>query len=77
MQSLGQGQSLVAGDDNRSTLSNLAEYLMLVRAKEDFGFDPAACNLSDEEASKIVNQFNKYDLNDDGVLEIRELGNLW
>lgn len=50
---------------------------MFVRAKEEFGFDPTEYSLSDEDASRIVNQFNKYDLNDDGVLEIRELGNLW
>lgn len=50
---------------------------MLVRAKEDFGFDPASYNLSDDDATKIANQFCQYDLNDDGVLEAVELGRLW
>ncbi|GMH36730.1 hypothetical protein BSKO_04603 [Bryopsis sp. KO-2023] len=66
----------ISGKDSASTLGNLSAYLVLVRAKEDFGFDPKAFNLSDDEATQIALQFCQYDLNDDGVLETRELGNL-
>lgn len=65
------------GEDTASTLENLSAYLILVRAKEDFGFDPAVYNLTDEDATRIANQFSQYDLNDDGVLEVLELGRLW
>ncbi len=42
-----------------------------------FGFDPAAYGLSEEEAARIAMVFSRFDGNDDGLLEMSELRNIW
>lgn len=71
-----QEKTTIGDGDAKSTLANLSAYLILSRAKEEFNFDPKVFNLTDEEATEIALQFCQYDLNDDGVLETREIGNL-
>lgn len=60
----------------RNTLQNLSAYLILSKAKADYGFDPAQYGLSDKEASDVAYVFADYDINDDNRLELSELGSL-
>jgi len=58
------------------TLSDLSAYLLLTQAKDKYGFDYEQEGLSSEEAGTIANLFARFDLNDDGRLDLFELNKL-
>lgn len=60
-----------------STLKNLSAYLIIQRAGDKYGFTPERYGLTDEQARDIALVFARYDLNDDGVLELSELQRLF
>ena len=57
------------------SLKYLSTFLTLQKAEER-GFRPEKYNLSAEEAGDIATVFSKYDINDDMVLEQREVTQL-
>lgn len=58
-------------------MENLSAYLTLSHAEKEFGFQPEKYNLTEAEAAKVAVVFSRYDQNEDGVLQISEIGNLW
>eukprot|EP00210_Caulerpa_lentillifera_P003827 g3655.t1 len=59
-----------------TSLENLSAYLTLSHAEKNYGFKPEKYNLTESEAAKVAVVFSRYDQNDDGVLQITEIGNL-
>mmetsp|Transcript_18330 Transcript_18330/g.46407 ORF Transcript_18330/g.46407 Transcript_18330/m.46407 type:complete len:272 (-) Transcript_18330:297-1112(-) len=78
VQSLNQVSDILkeTGHDSKSTLDSLGSYLTLSRAERD-GFNPSKFGLSEAEAADIAVKFSKFDLNDDGVLELSEMEKLF
>jgi hypothetical protein len=60
----------------RDSLKNLSAMLTLSRAKSDLGFDPGQYGLTEKQAGNIALAFSEFDLNDNGSLDISEIGNL-
>ena len=55
----------------------MSAYFIVSKAERDQNFDPAKYGLSAEETNRIALSFASLDLNDDGVLEMSELRQLW
>lgn len=60
-----------------SSLQSLSAYLALSKAEKDYGFDPSNYDISEAQALKLAAQFVRFDLNDDGVLELSEVEKLF
>ena len=63
--------------DTTSTLQNLSAYFIVAKAEKEQNFDPSKYGLTPEEVNRIALSFAALDLNDDGVLELSELRQLW
>jgi Ca2+-binding EF-hand superfamily protein len=62
--------------DRNNLLNDLGAYLTLERAERVFGFQPGAFNLTSAEATTIASVFSKYDVNDDGMIDLQEFNRL-
>ena len=59
-----------------SSLENLSAFLTLSHAENNYGFQPEKYGLTVKEATNIAVVFSRYDENEDGVLQISEIGKL-
>lgn len=63
---------LKSTSDKEDFLNDLGGYLSLERAERLFQFKPQEYGLTDAEAADIASVFSKYDLNDDGTIDLGE-----
>jgi len=79
VQSLNQASNILKtqGGAKTGTLEKLSAYLTLSNAEKNYGFDPAKYNMSETDALDIAAKFARFDLNDDGKLEVTEMEKLF
>jgi len=56
-----------------SSLERLSAYLTLQKAERDYGFDSSKHNITNAQALMLAANFARFDVNDDGALELSEV----